>query len=333
MCTVLLVAVTACGTDQSEEADPTSASAVEDGSSASDAFPVIIEHRHGSTEIAAEPQRVVTVGFTDHDPVLALGVVPVGATVWITETELPEWSAAALAEAGGEEPTLLPVAEIDFEAVASLEPDLILALHSGITPDQYELLTQIAPTVAQPADHPDFGAPWEKQTRMIGEALGLADEAETVIAEAEDRFAAARESAPELEGAQAIAAYDFGADSLGLYAAEDPRGRMLTSLGAEIPEDIDALAGDEFFATISVEQLDLLDGADLVLWCGQTDPYVTEQPVYQGLDLAAEGRDVYVDCTTPVGVAMSYSTVLSLPFAVDELVPLLVDAVDGDPST
>jgi len=31
--------------------------------------------------------------------------------------------------------------------------------------------------------------------------------------------------------------------------------------------------------------------------------------------------------------ALSFSTVLSLPYAVDHLVPLLAAAIDGDPST
>ncbi len=45
---------------------------------AGDGFPVTIEHKYGSTEIGAQPQRVVTIGFTDHDVVLARGVGPVG---------------------------------------------------------------------------------------------------------------------------------------------------------------------------------------------------------------------------------------------------------------
>ncbi|MGH3927931.1 MAG: iron-siderophore ABC transporter substrate-binding protein, partial [Pseudonocardiaceae bacterium] len=36
-------------------------------------FPVTIEHRYGSTTIPREPQRVVTVGYLDQDPVVALG--------------------------------------------------------------------------------------------------------------------------------------------------------------------------------------------------------------------------------------------------------------------
>lgn len=37
-----------------------------------------IDHKYGSTEISGIPKRVVTVGFSDQDAVLALGLVPVG---------------------------------------------------------------------------------------------------------------------------------------------------------------------------------------------------------------------------------------------------------------
>ncbi|MFI6497775.1 hypothetical protein [Nonomuraea typhae] len=42
--------------------------------------PVTIEHKFGSTEIKAPPQRVVSVGLVEQDALLALGVVPVGTT-------------------------------------------------------------------------------------------------------------------------------------------------------------------------------------------------------------------------------------------------------------
>lgn len=36
-----------------------------------------IEHKFGSTEVAGMPERVVSVGYSDQDPILALGVIPV----------------------------------------------------------------------------------------------------------------------------------------------------------------------------------------------------------------------------------------------------------------
>ena len=39
-----------------------------------------IEHAFGETTIETEPKRVATLGWSDQDNAVALGVVPVGAT-------------------------------------------------------------------------------------------------------------------------------------------------------------------------------------------------------------------------------------------------------------
>ncbi|MDP3890685.1 MAG: iron-siderophore ABC transporter substrate-binding protein, partial [Nocardioides sp.] len=74
-----LLALTTAACSTGSTATPTTTS---DSSSEADAnaYPVTIEHAFGSTTIEEEPTRVVTLGWTDHDVVLSLGVVPVGAT-------------------------------------------------------------------------------------------------------------------------------------------------------------------------------------------------------------------------------------------------------------
>ena len=49
------------------------------------AYPLTIEHKHGSTTIDKAPERIVTVGLLEQDPLLALGVTPVGTTEWFGE--------------------------------------------------------------------------------------------------------------------------------------------------------------------------------------------------------------------------------------------------------
>ena len=45
-------------------------------------FPVTLEHRFGTATIERPPQRVVTIGYSDHDAVLALGVPVAGIRYW-----------------------------------------------------------------------------------------------------------------------------------------------------------------------------------------------------------------------------------------------------------
>src|SRR3954471_11874495 len=82
---VLLLCGTAaaCGSDSGSPATAPSAAGSGAAAAESSAFPVTIENKFGSTTIAAEPKRIVTVGLTDQDAVLALGKVPVGTTDWL----------------------------------------------------------------------------------------------------------------------------------------------------------------------------------------------------------------------------------------------------------
>jgi iron complex transport system substrate-binding protein len=88
--------------------------------------------------------------------------------------------------------------------------------------------------------------------------------------------------------------------------------------------------GSSFIATISGEQLDLLDTADLVVWNVDTPAdrqLVERDPIYRQLAVAREGRDLFLDEET--NAALSFGKVLSIPFLLDELVPELAATVAG----
>lgn len=324
---VLATAAAGCGDgEQDSEAAP--------GAAGGDAFPVTIEHRYGSTEIPAAPERVVTVGLTDHDTVLALGVTPVALTDWFGEQPNGVWPWAQDL-LGDAQPVVLDSSEINFEQVAAADPDLILGVNSGLTRNEYDTLSQIAPTVAQSGEHVDFGTPWQEQTRIIGTALGRSDRAEELIDEVEAEFAAAREANPEFDGATGVIALTGEDGNYYPYGPADARSQFMANLGFELSPEIADLAGDEFFATISSERFGLLN-ADVLVWIADSQSQLDalrSDPVYQAQPVVAEGRDVFLPPNGPLGAALSYNNVLSLPFAIDGMVPLLQAAVDGDPNT
>lgn len=80
---IALVPLAACGGGTSET--PGAQSSGQNG------FPVTVTHKYGDTTIAKAPARVVTLGLSDHDPVLALGVKPVGAIDWFGERPYGKW--------------------------------------------------------------------------------------------------------------------------------------------------------------------------------------------------------------------------------------------------
>lgn len=328
--------LTACGSGGDDD-DPPTADGGTQGAGGS-AFPVTIEHTYGSTTIDAAPDRVVTVGLTDQDAVLALGVVPVGTNEWFPgyDGAIMPWAADELEAAEGDIPELVGGAEgINFEQVAALRPDLILGVYSGLTEDEYETLAAIAPTVAQPSDYPDWGVPWQDQTRIIGRALGQEAEADALVDDVEARFAAARDANPEFAGKVGAVATIWD-DQVVVYTEDDVRGRFLASLGFDQVDGLAEMSEDGFSAEISGERLDLIDVDALVWIVGTVEddmPELRSQPVYSGLGVSDEGREVPVENDSPLGSATSYQSVLSLPTLIDGLVPMLAAAVDGDPAT
>ncbi len=60
--------------------------------------------------------------------------------------------------------------DFNFEQIASLAPDLILALYADIDTETYKKLTSIAPTVAQSKDYDAYTTPWTDMTLTAGRA-------------------------------------------------------------------------------------------------------------------------------------------------------------------
>jgi iron complex transport system substrate-binding protein len=312
---------------------PTANTATTEATAGESAFPVTIEHKYGSTEISVVPERVVTVGLTDHDAVLALGVTPIAVRDWFGDQPSATWPWAQ-DELGDATPAVLPSGELNFEQIVALKPDVILGVYSGLDEQEYKTLSEIAPTVAQPSEYVDFGVPWQEQTRIIGRALGREEQAEQLVANVEAQFQAVRDEHPEFEGATGVVALTWEGSYLP-YGPKDPRARFLTALGFELPSEIAELAGDEFYATISRERLDLID-ADVLVWLVNSPAErktIEDDPIYQQLGVAKEGRDLFLELNEPLGGAISFSSVLSLPYLLDEFVPMLAAAIDGGPST
>jgi iron complex transport system substrate-binding protein len=303
-----------------------------DDEAPSAAFPVTIDHKFGSTTIEAEPTRVVSVGFNEHDFLLALGVVPVGLRDWYGDQLNGVWPWAH-DELGDAEPEVLGSDSLAYEQIAALNPDLIVGVWSGMTDEEYELLSEIAPTVAQPDTYDDYGTPWQEQTEILGRATGRSDVAADVIAGIEERFDDIRDEHPEWEGQTASVAF-VTEDGPGAYTSQDTRSRIMIDLGFSIPEVNDSGGTGSFFLEMSPEDISPLD-VDVLVWVAGSqeglDSILTKLPTRVALDAVNEGREVFA--SIELGGAFSHGSPLSIEFALDELVPEIEAAVDGDPAT
>lgn len=326
--------LTACAGNDSPADEPTDAAPGPGDETATEgsAFPVTISHAFGDTVIEEQPERVATWGWGSTDAAIALGVTPVaipfqpyggddeGVLPWIRET---------LDERGEDLPTVLPDTgeEVPFEEIHAAEPDVILAQYSGLTQEQYDTLSRIAPVVAYP-DQP-WATPWRDVVTITGTALGLEDEAQAVLDDIDARIAEHREAHPEFQGRTLAAVWDL-AGTFYVYADEDPRVEFMLDLGFENPAAVDDLDTDEspFYFTLSHERLDELT-SDVLLVYGTTEDEVQaflDAPYAQVMPQVTSGA-----VATVVGeeriAAVSPPTALSLPWGLDDVVEQLAQAV------
>lgn len=330
---LMVLGLGACGEGANEQPPSSSGSGKSDAqqSRASDEFPVQVKHKYGTTEIDSPPERVVTLGLSDQDAVLALGVKPVGAIDWFKERPYGKWPWTD--ELWGEDrPTIVGERDdYNLEKIFELKPDLIIALYSGMSDQQYETLSKIAPVVGQPPDYPDYAAPWQEMTRLAGKALGKSERAEQLITEIDEKFAQVRKEHPEFDGKSTAVVDPYQPGEYAVFAPHDPKVVFMTELGFRVPEPIEKAAGDKYAAEISSERASLMDVDRLIFLTSDpnAEKRVRSDEVYSGLNVAKEKRDLFVPYgEPPVGAAISFSTVLSIPYAIDQMVPLLSEPTD-----
>jgi iron complex transport system substrate-binding protein len=297
-------------------------------------FPATVKHRYGSTTVASAPQRVITLGQTDHDAAIALGVVPIAVSGFLGSTYSPfrPWNSAGLST----KPPVLNMQEIEFEKVAALGPDLILAVMSGVTKEDYAKLSAIAPTVAQPVGYEDWAVPFQPHTELIGTALGQPDQAKQLVVALQDAFAGVRKKNPVLVGLHAVCAEMWDADFTVLGTGA-PRTSFLTDIGMTISDSLARIAGKGYNAPLSAEKVDLLDDVDVVIWTTDRaqNTALLQHKLVRTLRTTKEGRYVLA----PNGgddnllYSMDWGSILSNRWAIENAVPRILRAVDGDPAT
>jgi iron complex transport system substrate-binding protein len=323
---VTVIALSACASGSTD--DSGAAPATE----ASGSFPVTIEHAFGETVIESDPQRVATWGWGSTEAAVAVGVYPVAIAeqVWtVGEGNYLPWVEEAYDAAGEELPALLSDPEggasVPYEEFIEAEPDLILAPYSGLTEEQYETLSEIAPVVAYP--EAAWTTPWDETIRVTAEALGRDAEGEEVLATIDEQLAAAAEAHPEFQGKTFAGIWD-GDGAMSIYTGADPRIAILTELGLEVAPSVAELDTSDggFYYELSYEKLDQLT-ADFILNYASTKAdadAVLTKPALQAVPAIAAGEVASV--YDPVTVS-SVSPPTALSFDWEGGMPALIDTI------
>jgi len=233
--------VGACG---GEEAG----SAREPAQSGSETAARTVRHAMGTTEIVGRPERVVVLDTGELDSAVALGVTPVGAVEAIAGAGFP----AYLADAVKGVETVGTIEQPSVEAIAALQPDLILSSklrHESI----YDQLSQLAPTVFTE----EVGVAWKENFGLHAEALGRTEEAERLGREYQRKIAAFREAMGDRRaGTEASVVRSVG-DEVRIYLKESFIGTILEDAGLSRPGPQDV---EDFSATATRETIPDLDG-------------------------------------------------------------------------
>lgn len=326
------LALAGCSSEEPAGNDDAAPSATASG--ATDEFPLTIEHALGETTIEAAPERVATWGWGSTEAAIAAGVFPVAVAeqTWtVGEGNLLPWVEEAYDEAGVEHPTVLTDAEggatVPYEEFAAAEPDVIIATYSGVTQEQYDLLSEIAPTVAYPETA--WQTPWDEIITATDDALGRSAAGEAKVDEINTYLAEQAEAHPEFAGKTVAAIYDSPDEGLiYVYRAGDPRAKFLEGLGFETAPAVEELAPDDgsFFYTLSYEELDKLD-SDLVVAYTYTEELAAELPTKKELQALPAVKDGMVaqQVGTVAVSAVSPPTALSVEYP--EGMPKLIDAL------
>lgn len=319
-CTLSFALLTACGGGGSDTSSDPSGETTE-------GFPTTVETLFGDVEIEDRPENVVALGWSDAETALALGVQPVGVSDWqdYGGAGVGPWATTLF----DSEPVEVGTMEPNIEAIASLEPDVILDTRSDNSQERHDTLTPIAPVVGAPPEvEVDYGTSWQQQTRQVAQVLGEEERGEELVTELEERFTQIREDNPEFADTTiAVGAYFDG--QYGAYVPGDTRVDLLTELGFEYKSALAERVDGDFYTDLSAELVEELD-ADLTvvfpIGGPETGEFLHEDPVLQSIPSAEDDRLIIVD-DLDLANAFSSGSTLGINHALDEIVSQIQEAV------
>ncbi|MFF5208744.1 ABC transporter substrate-binding protein [Streptosporangium sp. NPDC000396] len=267
---VLAVGLAACGSSTSGTKASAGGTTPAPATAASDAaFPRTVKHAMGETVIPAQPKRVVALDQSFVDAVLTLDTDVVGFTTYRSiDEKLPDYLAPVLGHAK-EAKSVGTLEQPSLEQIVALKPDLILSAkvrHEAL----YDKLSKIAPTVFSETT----GAIWKDNLKLVGQALGKEDLAESTLKTYQDRAAKIGESIKAKDGKlPTVSVVRFaGEPTVRLYVEKSYSGLVLKDVGFTRPEGQPTVK-DTIAVDISQENISQLD-ADHIFVAAFSDPKV-----------------------------------------------------------
>lgn len=271
-----------------------------------------VKHAMGTAEVPVEPKRVVVLTNEGTEALIALGVEQVGAVKsWNGDPWYPhiESEMTDVTEVGTE-------SEVNLEAIAKLEPDLIIGTKLR-QENIYDKLNAIAPTVMSETLKGD----WQENFALYANALNLEDKGNDVLADYEQHV---EDTKAELGDAvnKELSVVRFLPGASRIYFTDSFSGVILGDVGVKRPASQDRT---EFAEEITMERIPEMDGDHIVYFTyGGADGSKTAEEwqsnqLWKDLDAVKSGEvtEVSDDTWNTSGGVLSANEVL------DELVTIL----------
>ncbi|MEU2001222.1 iron-siderophore ABC transporter substrate-binding protein [Rhodococcus sp. NPDC019627] len=260
------------------------------GSGASDGeFPRTVTHFAGETAVDSEPRRVVVISTGQADALLSLGVVPAASTRADGAELVPEYLKDAYPQHRVALDSVVDVGARftpDFEAIARLEPDLILMNTAGKDAETlYGQLSAVAPTVATQGT----GVYWKQDFLLAADALGRTEQAQTLL---DGYHAETAEFGRSLGTAPTVSFTRQNGNRLRIFGIPSFTGSIGEDAGLGRPQ---SQQFDDTSRDISEEELTVAD-ADWLFYGVQGDAAtLTNAPLWSQLEAVRSGRAIPVD--------------------------------------
>ncbi|MER7520808.1 iron-siderophore ABC transporter substrate-binding protein [Streptomyces sp. NPDC126499] len=229
-------------------------------------FPRTLTHALGKTEIPAAPKRVVVLDVGELDNVVSLGVKPVGYAPSEGDDGIPGY----LKKDAGNPKSVGTINNLNLEAIANLQPDLILGSQLRAA-DKYDELSKIAPTVF--SIRPGFT--WKENYLLNAAALDKTADAKSKLAAYETK---AKQLGTDIgPNKPTVSMVRYLPGKIRLYAKASFIGTILEDAGLPRPKNQQI---NELAAEISPEKIDQAD-ADWIFTGVYGDPKATKRDTAQ----------------------------------------------------
>ncbi|MHA6300092.1 siderophore ABC transporter substrate-binding protein [Devosia sp. CAU 1758] len=149
---------------------------------------ITVTHAQGETTLPGVPVKVVSFDFAAIETLEALGIEIAGLPGSNLPAHLEKYASDDYAKVGS-------LFEPDYEALAALEPDLIIV--AGRSSTAYPDLAKIAPTVDLSNDWTNFYGSIKANAEIVGQIFDKGAEIDTLIADTDAKVEATKAAAAD----------------------------------------------------------------------------------------------------------------------------------------